>query len=243
MKKYAKTFIGALMGAAALTLAGCNYFTDKLTAKPELLAQVNKSEARARMHTLDITSVELTCSADKKVVGEFEFVYLDGRKPVTVAGETPCAQSGKLARWTLNELATRADYTAELLTGEVDRLLVKSKLAPPEGSSYEHDLGTALMKRYQSVWPADWRTLVISCDSAGEKYDYAVYNDDKKIDSGTLKTTCAGANQNFAANLIPAPTPAANRSLLVRRFNHAQPDALQAAFSELLDGRLPATKF
>jgi hypothetical protein len=243
MKKHSKSLIRCLLGAAVLTLAGCGYFTEKLTAKPELLELVNKSDARSRMHTLDVTSVELNCSADKKVVGEFTFVYLDGRKPVTVAGDTPCAQSGKLARWTLNELATRADYTPELLTGEVDRLLVKSKLTPPAGSSYDHELGTALMKRYQTVLPADWRTIVISCDGAGEKYDYAVYNDDKKIDSGTLKSTCAASNQNFAASLIPAPTPAATRSLLVRRFNHAQPAALQAAFSELLDGRLPATKF
>lgn len=243
MKKHCKFLIGCLLGAAVLALAGCGFFAEKLTAKPELLAQVNKSEARARMHELDVTSVVLTCSAANKVVGEFAFVYLDGRKPVTVAGDTPCAQSGKLARWTLNELATRADYTPDLLTGEVDRLLVYSKLAPPAGNSYDHELGTALMKRYQTVLPADWRTVVVSCDSAGEKYDYAVYNDDKKIDSGTLKTTCSASNQNFAASLIPAQTPAADRSLLVRRFNHAPPAALQDAFAELLDDKLPATKF
>lgn len=242
MTKHSKSFIGSLLGSAVLTLAGCGFFTEKLTAKPELLAQVNKSEARVRMHTLDVTSVELSCSADKKVVGEFTFVYLAGRKPVLVAGETPCAQTGKLARWTLNELATRAAYTPELLADEVGRLLVKSKLAAPAGSSYDPELGTALMKRYQTVLPADWRTLVISCDGAGDKYDYAVYSEDKKIDSGVLKTTCAAPNQNFAASVIAASGPA-SRSLLVRKFNNAQPTALLAAFAELLDDKLPATKF
>lgn len=241
MKKYSKTLIGSLMGAAVLALAGCSYFAEKLTPRPELLAQVDKSETRARMHTLDITSVELLCSADKKVVGEFTFIYLDGRKPVTVAGDTPCAQPGKLAQWTLDALATRADYTAELLTGEVDTLLAKSKLVPQPGTKYDHELGTAIMKRYQTVLPAEWRTIAFSCNKAGAGYDYVVFGENEKLSSGSLKATCDAANQNFAVSVIPAP--GTDRSLLVREFNHAQPKALLASFAELLGARLPTTKF
>jgi hypothetical protein len=243
MKKYSKPLIACLMGAL-VTLTGCIFAPDDLAAKPELLKDLNKTETRARLNSLDISTVELSCSpVAKKVVGEFKFVYLDGRKAVVVTGDTPCEKSGDLAKWATNELATRADYTAALLVGEVDKLLTKGKLVPAEGTLYNHEIGTAIMQKYQSVLPTDWRFMAFTCDDAGERYEYVAYNEGKKVASGSVKATCSAPNQNFAVNVVAAPEIVTKPVLLVRQFNGARPEALMSAFDELVGSRLPVTKF
>ena len=249
-----KPILSALALVSTALLAACDPFGapfEGLPAKPLLKKSFADTAVRKQLDAVGAVRVLLSCDAKTKTVsGKFNFWAMDGRKPVTVAGSTPCTEEGALFVWEdPKSVYARENYNVDLIEQELQALLTKGAISPmvfnPDHEAaareIEHSFRGAIQAR--GLRHADF-----TCEKNGEGYHYVFFGARREVVRGTLKTQCAKAHQNFSVGwrdsvMMSEAEREAKPELRVRDFNGVALGTIVTAFGELIGDGLPQSKF
>lgn len=250
MKRLKNVLALGLVGALTVSLAGCDLAPSNsmsnLKSLPVLAQAFAATPTEARLQSLAVTEVELSCDGStKKVVGRFTFQDLVDHEPFFVTGTTSCQSPGLMLYWTdSNQIYARDNYKVELVAGELDALMTQARLSPNPGTKQNDAVAMELEKKYSStILSQRLRGVTFKCIRAGYGYEYlASYMKGRNV-TGMLSTKCLTEHQHFEVDLVPSAEASDSRLLQVHQYNGARDDVMVAAFAEFIEGGVQTSQF
>jgi len=206
----------------------------------EILAEALKeTDLRERLIRLSVDGVELRCvRGSKKVEGTFQFERLEGRKPVTVQGDTACTEPGLMLEWgrgwKTEWVRARENYTAELIGPEITRLAEKAGLKPNTGNRDNPELALELQQEFGK--PTELKSVdevLFLCDKAGAPYRaIARYSYSRSSSETELQTRCELDHQNFEVSITKHERSEVFFKL--HEYNHMPAPQVKAVYQEFV---------
>jgi hypothetical protein len=229
--------MGVLWGVVKLTMWAA--IPDSFAHTPVLGQAFLQSDVPARLKDLSVLHFTVDCGAwSKKTHATFYFVSEEGRAPLKVDSNRDCEGSGTLFAWSSHgTFVSKENYKPELVHSEITAMLEQSKLTKNEGNRFNVELAKKFEGQYANLALSHVATSVfLHCEEKGRPYEAIYYlNGGRHKVVKDLKTTCAGAHQNFTVRAIRSEAAAAKDiSLTVHEYNKVDPQVAFAAYGEFL---------